>query len=198
MVHAVRKCEGGELQRMAATLAAAFQTDPVFSWLIPDEARRRVILPPSFKLLLSRILIDHEETYVEDGVGGVCAWQPPGTWRMSLREQLALLPSLGRVWGRSAGRGLRSVVTLERNHPREEHFYLVFLGVEPPSQGRGMGSALMFPVLRRCDQEGMPAYLEASSPRNRALYERHGFEVAEELRFSRKAPPLWRMWRDPA
>jgi hypothetical protein len=33
----------------------------------------------------------------------------------------------------------------------------------------------MAPVLARCDREGMRAYLDATSQRNRRLYERHGF-----------------------
>jgi hypothetical protein len=55
----------------------------------------------------------------------------------------------------------------------------------------------MRPILERCDREGLPAYLEASSPRNRALYERHGFVVVEEMRLAKDSPPLWRMWRKP-
>jgi hypothetical protein len=46
--------------------------------------------------------------------------------------------------------------------------------------------------------EGTPAYLEASSARNRALYERHGFEVTEELSLPKGGPPIWLMWREPA
>jgi hypothetical protein len=41
------------------------------------------------------------------------------------------------------------------------------------------------------------AYLEASSPRNRGLYEHHGFGVTEEFSLGAGSPPLWRMWRDP-
>jgi hypothetical protein len=55
----------------------------------------------------------------------------------------------------------------------------------------------MRPVLDRCDAEKVPAYLEATSPRNRALYERHGFEVTEEFTLGPESPPLWRMWRPP-
>jgi hypothetical protein len=60
-----------------------------------------------------------------------------------------------------------------------------------------LGSALLAPVLQRCDSDGLPAYLEASSPRNRALYERQGFAVTEEFALGRGAPPQWRMWREP-
>ena len=43
----------------------------------------------------------------------------------------------------------------------------------------------------------IPAYLEASTPRNRALYLRHGFVVLDEMRLPGGGPPLWRMWREP-
>jgi hypothetical protein len=43
----------------------------------------------------------------------------------------------------------------------------------------------------------VPAYLEASTPGNRRLYERHGFRATEEVMMAPDAPPMWLMWRDP-
>jgi GNAT superfamily N-acetyltransferase len=195
--HEVRKAGREEAASVAGALARAFQTDPVFSWLIPDAGRREAILQPNFELLLRRAWLRHEETYAGAGAAGACVWNPPETWKLGLRQELSLLPRLGRIWGRSSPRGLRALAKLERGHPSEPHYYLVFMGVDPPSQGRGIGSAMMFPVLSRCDARRIPTYLEASSPRSRALYERHGFDVTEEFDFGGDSPPLWRMWREP-
>jgi hypothetical protein len=52
-------------------------------------------------------------------------------------------------------------------------------------------------LLDRADREGSPAYLEATSRRNRALYERHGFVTIGELTVA-DCPPLYAMWRPPA
>lgn len=194
----VRKATSNETAALARTLGGAFQSDPVFGWLIPDPARRRSVLTPAFEFFLRRLWLRHEQTYTVDGAVGVAVWNPPGTWHLGAGEQLRLLPSLLRIWGRSSARALRALTALEKDHPSEPHHYLVFMGVEPASQGRGLGSKLMFPVLSRCDREAGPAYLEASSPRNRALYERHGFAATEEFRLGRGSPPLWRMWRDAA
>ena len=56
---------------------------------------------------------------------------------------------------------------------------------------------LQRPVLERCDDEKLPAYLEATSPRTRALYERHGFEVTGQFSAGHESLPAWRMWRTP-
>jgi GNAT superfamily N-acetyltransferase len=69
--------------------------------------------------------------------------------------------------------------------------------VDPAAHGRGTGSALLAPVLERCDRVGAGAYLNAGSPRSRELYRRHGFEVTEEFSLPFEGPPLWRMWRPP-
>lgn len=86
---------------------------------------------------------------------------------------------------------------LDEHHPQDPHEYLWFLGVVPAAQGHGIGSALMAPVLERADRAGAPAYLEATSPRNRALYERHGFEPGPAIAVG-AGPPMWPMWRRPS
>ena len=52
-------------------------------------------------------------------------------------------------------------------------------------------------VLRKCDDENLPAYLENSKRENLAFYQGHGFEVVDQIQFARDAPPVWLMWREP-
>jgi GNAT superfamily N-acetyltransferase len=85
---------------------------------------------------------------------------------------------------------------MELRHYRRPHWYILAVGVRPEHQGQGLGSALLAPTLERCDREGLPAYLEASSERSAALYVRLGFEHLRELRFA-GSPPLWQMLRSP-
>ncbi len=93
---------------------------------------------------------------------------------------------------------LRSRLRMEGRHPRRpSHWYLAVMGVAPEWQGRGLGTALMRPALETLDAEGLPAYLEASTPRSRALYQRNGFAVTGEFNLPGDGPPIWQMWRDP-
>jgi len=66
-------------------------------------------------------------------------------------------------------------------HPQEAHWHLPLIGVDPVHQGKGIGSALLSVVLNVCDSQKVSAYLEATSPRNVPLYERHGFEAVGSI-----------------
>jgi len=193
----VRRATGEDVAGMASTLARAFHDDPVFSWVLRGEERRMTRLERGFELFMHRVWMEQEETYTTASVAGAAVWEKPGQWKVGVGRQLALLPSMLRVFGRHLPRVVRGLAVLEARHPRELHYYLAFVGVDPEWQGRGLGSAVLAPVLERCDREGMPAFLEASTPRNRALYERHGFAVSEEFKLGRTAPMQWRMWREP-
>jgi hypothetical protein len=46
-------------------------------------------------------------------------------------------------------------------------------------------------ALERCDRDRLPAYLDATSPRNRALYARHGFEELGVIQAG-SSPPMCR------
>ena len=103
-----------------------------------------------------------------------------------------------RVFGMHLPLALRARLRMEGKHPRKPpHWYLVFMGVVPEWQGRGLGTALMLPGLQALDAASMPAYLEASTPRSRALYARNGFAVTGEFKLPSGGPPLWQMWREP-
>jgi GNAT superfamily N-acetyltransferase len=193
----VRKATVADVPGMAGALARAFHDDPVFTWVLHGDPRRMKILEQGFELFLRRVWMDQDETYTTAGVVGVAAWELPGKWKLGAWQQLRLLPAMARVFGRRLPRVLRALAALEASHPEEPHYYLPFVGVEPQWQGRGLGAAVMAPILERCDSEDMPAFLEASTPRSRALYERHGFAVTEEFALGAGAPPQWRMWRAP-
>ncbi len=196
--HDVRKPGEGEISEMSRAIARAFFEDPLSLYVLPDSSSRPRISEAGVELFLRRAWFELGETYaVGEPAAGVCIWNPPGTSEIGIGKQLTMLPALIRVYGRNLPRLLAALQSAESNHPKEPHYYLPMLGVEPDSQGHGMGSALMYPVLSRCDAEGIPAYLESSTPRNRALYERHGFEAIGEFRLGRSQFTITRMWRPP-
>ena len=192
--HLVRRAGYGDLTAVARVLAAAFHDDPVVRWLVPDEATRRADLTPIMRVFAARFQ-PHGENCINETRTGAAVWQPPGATYSpddDARFEIALAAAAGEAVGRAA----QLSEVMEAAHPTAPHHYLMLLGVQPDQQGTGIGSELLRSVLDVADAAGEPAYLEATSPLNRALYERHGFDVTGELRCP-DGPPLWAMWRDP-
>jgi GNAT superfamily N-acetyltransferase len=78
------------------------------------------------------------------------------------------------------------------------HQHLAILAVRPGRQGLGLGTALLNARHHDLDHDGVPAYLEASSPRARDLYQRHGYTMRPGAAFRLpEGPLLWPMWREP-
>lgn len=196
--HGVRKVTSYEVSAISRAMARAFFDDPVLGeWCLADASRRADRLERVFELTMERVYLPHGECYAADGPVGGALWAPPGTWKAGGVAQLRLIARMALSTGRATTRMVRALSFLEAKHPHEPHYYLAFVGVEPGHRGEGIGSALMAPVLDRCDREGSPAYLEATSERNVPLYQRHGFAVIEEVALPGGGPPLWRMWREP-
>jgi ribosomal protein S18 acetylase RimI-like enzyme len=194
----IRKMIRQDLPAVARSLARAFERDPHFCWIVRDERTRLERLERSFRTFIDRLWLRHDESYTHQQLIGAALWEPPGAWQVGLLTQIRLGPATALALRGDTPRLLRALNFIERKHPRQpEHWYLPMIGVTTAWQGRGYGAALLRPILDRCDREQVPAYLEASTPRNRALYERHGFEVVEECRYAKDGPPMWMMWREP-
>ncbi len=193
----VRRATAADVAPLARTLARAFHDDPVACWGCPSASLRPRLLERFYATRLRQLLGD-EEVWTDGDHRGAALWTPPEHWRTTLRQDLALaramaaprlLPRLPLV--------VHGMLDAERRHPAAPpHWYLAILGTDPDAQGRGLGSRLLAPVLERCDEDGVGAYLESSKERNIAFYARHGFRVMRAWRLPR-GPQLWAMWRDP-
>lgn len=185
-----------DVPRLSRTLARAFQDDPVFGWVVPDADLRRQRLQSVFAAFAELYLI-HDETYLADEGAGAALWAPAGSEPVPEEHAETFGTRLAAALEKHAERALELDELLDQHHPDQDCAYLQFMGVVPEHQGRGLGSRLLTTVLGGCDATDTPAYLEATSPDNRRLYQRHGFEVVGELTLP-DGPPLWRMWREAA
>lgn len=195
---AIRAAGEGDREAVARLLDEAFQDDPVSGWVFPGEEHRRVAHPRLMAAFVGIVLAEGRIDVTEDF--SACAlWlpvpaegpEPDGAEddsAVQLRE--AVDPDNERV--EQIGR-----LTGEVHPEGRAHEYLWMIAVAPGHQGQGLGTAIMQPVLDRCDREGLPAYLEASSARSRALYERLGFTFMGRTVDLPDGPHMWPMWREP-
>ncbi len=192
----VRQLRREDVPAAVASLVRAFYDDPVLVYLFPEPRGRERDLRRFFTLQIRRTYLPRGLVYTTEGCRSTALWQPPREARPGPHDVVALLLML-RILGRRVGAALRLVQLVESRHPRTPHYYLGGLGTDPPWQGKGLGSAVMKPVLDTCDQEGLPAYLESSKERNISFYRRHGFEVTDEVSVPDDSVRLWLMWREP-
>jgi ribosomal protein S18 acetylase RimI-like enzyme len=167
------------------------------SWVFQDESRRLARVERSFAQYFRHLWLGRGALHTTDRLAGAALWLPPDGWKTPMGIQLRLLPGMVLNVRRELPRFIRFFSIVEEKHPHEPHWYLNVLGVHPDLQGRGFGSHLMQPVLSRCDEQGLPAFLETDTERNVMLYERHGFRVTEEFNLPDGGPPMWLMWREP-
>jgi ribosomal protein S18 acetylase RimI-like enzyme len=185
---------------MVDVLADAFHDDPVMAWLIPDVRRRATALATFFAFEVEHVGLRHPSSLLvsaADDLVGAAVILPPGHWRTPLSRQVSHGPALMSVFRGTMPKVMALQTALERAHPREPHYYLPLIGVAARARGRGVGSQLLTALGKRCDEEQLPAYLEATSPNNARLYRRHGFETVQELSVS-DSPPLELMLRRAA
>lgn len=176
-------------------LDEAFQDDPVSSWVFPGEEYRRRTHHRLMAAFADAVFADGRVDLTEDGAA--CAlWLPVPADEQTAAEDV---PAQIREAVDPENERVELIARLTDGiHPTgRAHEYLWMIGVVPGRQGEGLGSALIESVLDRCDREGLPAYLEASSARGKVLYERLGFEFTGRALDLPDGPRMWPMRREP-
>ncbi len=184
------------MPEISEVLARSFYDDPAVEYVFPNAGTRHKTLRRFFAFQLKRTFIPRGECYTTEGMHGASLWMPPSPGGPGLREVFDAIPLVAILKTRVPAT-LRMLALMEAHHPRSPHYYLGSIGTDPSWQGKGIGSAVMQPILERCDEEGLPAYLESSKEQNIPFYRRHGFEVSGELRSQDGRLVLWPMWREP-
>lgn len=192
MTPAIKSATAADSERVVVTLTRAFHADPVVRWVYPDLRQYSISWPEVMRVYSDSALTQGIVDYT-DGFTGVALWLPTGVGPDE--EALAMVLEQS-VPERDQADVFGLLEQMGAFHPSEPHWYLPFIGVEPLYQGNGAGSALLRHALVRCDRDGLPAYLEATTPRSRLLYQRHGFEVIDTLQLG-SSPPMWPMLRMP-
>jgi ribosomal protein S18 acetylase RimI-like enzyme len=179
-------------QRAVSTIVMGFSSDPITRWVFP-EPHQYLTYFTELVPLFGGGAFEHGSAYCTDDFAAASLWLPPDVHS----DQEAM----GELAQRAIAQGDQEKVfsfmeQMGTYHPTEPHWYLPLIAVDPAQQGRGYGSALLKHALELSDRDKLPAYLEATSPNNRRLYERHGFEAIGEIQTA-DSPPMWPMLRKP-
>lgn len=163
-------------------LAAAFRDNPINVAVIGDDPERRLrcnragmhkLVPEACRHGLALV------AEAPEGLGVLLAAPPyahpfpAGPFGVQLRTLWVQGLRVARRW--------RQVYEhLQARRPEQPVWMLGTLGVAPPAQGRGLGSALVGELLRCVDADALAVHLETDRPQNLPFYERAGFRVMGE------------------
>lgn len=145
----------------------------------PSTAREGMLRYMDYALREAR---DHGDLRLTpDGESGAAVWSiplvPDRAAALSFNKKEFIAGHLGQ----EALACYTDIVTFMENQTRglipPGTWYLSILGVDPEFQGKGLGKALVAPVLETTDALSMPSYIESFTPSNFGFYERLGFET---------------------
>ncbi|HSK92500.1 MAG TPA: GNAT family N-acetyltransferase [Candidatus Angelobacter sp.] len=185
-----------DMETVGDVLARAFDDDPLMRHLFRTDRHRTTALRRLFRRAALEAL-PHGEVYLTQAGDAAAICYPPSAPRETLLGTLRLLPAMAYAGGlRRLPTLLRTLSWIEEHHPKDPHLYVMFMGVVPERQGRGIGRSLLQAILDAPALAGSPAYLEASTPDNARLYQRLGFRAMGDLPLPDGGPVLRPMWRE--
>jgi GNAT superfamily N-acetyltransferase len=174
-------------------LKLAFAADPATRWVWPDP-KEYLSHFSSFAMAFGGKAFANKSAHYIGTYSGAALWLPPNV-HPDVELLIAVLQSTGSDDAKKYGPEVFE--KMDSYHPREPHWYLPLLGVDPLHHGKGLGSALMQYALAVCDQDNKSAYLESSNSKNIPFYERHGFELIGTVQVS-MSPSIYPMLRKPS
>jgi GNAT superfamily N-acetyltransferase len=193
-----RPASSADAGEIVATLACAFDADPLWSWAFPDDAKRPAQYEAFFSLFVESA-IPNGWVWTTDQATAVAVWTPPGKSELSEEAQAKVEPFVAAELGSHAKPVLQVFESFESACPDDRDFYyLSLLGTHPDHRGHGLGMSLLAANLAQIDAESMPAYLESSNPANNTRYERLGFKPHAEFSTPEGRHTVTTMWREPS
>lgn len=200
----VRLLRSDEYAQAGEVLGRAFRDDPQWTATISDPASVPELLNRMFTAVARSTVAAGGPAEATSRMEAVALWLPPGRdigfWAM-MKSGFALIRFGMRMPAGDRARMtgvLRQLDEEKKDLAIENDWHLVAIGVDPNSQGKGFGSALLGSGIRRADAGNEPIYLETDTERNVTFYQRFGFEVLEQITADAVGVPMWLMLREPS
>jgi ribosomal protein S18 acetylase RimI-like enzyme len=190
----MRKASQADWRQAGGIIAEAFSEDPVNLWIFGNPAP----MPTVFSALARSVYLPRGFCQLSGDAGATMWSHSTANRELSLIPTLALVASvIGKGSKGAVKRALGASDLMQKEHPKAPHLYLFAIGTRKAARGKGLGKALMAPVLAAADRDALPCYLENSNPANTGFYRSRGFERMKLFEAGPGGPPLEAMWREP-
>jgi amino acid transporter/GNAT superfamily N-acetyltransferase len=191
--HVIEAKPAYSVEPIAHLMAAAYFTDPLVQWLIPEIQDQGQVCLGYFRTIVQQALATGTLDVLED-YSGAAIWYPVAE-NQSIFTPPRQSPAIGQVSANLSWRLDLVHHATEQARPGDAHHFLAFVAVWPGAQRRGLGSALISHRLQKLDQAGSPAYLEAPNEEAMSLYGKLGFQPQGKPITLPNGPSVYPMWR---
>lgn len=163
-------------------ISDALMIEPGYIHIFPDAAQRRLVLQSHMGANIDTAFRRGKVWAASEGdrILAVAIWLAPGEYPLDNQEKQLVahysagLESLEREKMEQLDEYDLNCV---RYFPKDPCWYLQAYGVDPSTQGKGVGSRLMRHMLAEIGHSD--CYLETGTRVNLGFYERFGFEIVE-------------------
>ncbi|MES3019500.1 MAG: GNAT family N-acetyltransferase [Bacteroidota bacterium] len=177
----MKKAAYGDKSLVKNILAKSFDNNQSVNYIAQqDELREKriaALMDYSFE-----ICFNYGDVYLSDD-NQACALvlypdRKKTTFKSVLEDIKLLLNCIGLS---NIGKAMKREAAIKKIQPNTPMYYLWFIGVDPESQGTGIGSRLMNEVIEDSRAQSRPIFLETSTERNLPWYKKFGFDIYSDL-----------------
>jgi len=159
-------------------LTDTFKNDPCLNWLIEKVSKKNkleiiVNYVVDETLCTGNIFFTHDKK-------AVALWKNENTEKFTFKFIKRNISFLFKMGIKCVVKNLKMGNLSHVHFPRDsKYYYLYMIGVLNEAQGNGLASKLMNPILKYCQSENIPVFLETANPRNVEIYKKKGFVITD-------------------
>jgi ribosomal protein S18 acetylase RimI-like enzyme len=194
-----------EIEKASETLSKAFYNDPIWSGFIPDDEKRKDMLPLMFEFSLNYAHKNGTIQLTSENIEGVAVWLTEKRADMSFiriifsNYFIQMMKKLGK-YKKDMKIMQKTMKVLQKERKKimkgKKYLYLMALGVNPEYQGNGFGGKLLRRLIEESKRLDVPVYLETETEENVIMYEHFGFKTIKEIDFPKFSFHIWQMIRE--
>ncbi|MBE6053958.1 MAG: GNAT family N-acetyltransferase [Clostridium sartagoforme] len=177
------KLEKQDIDVCADSIANSFNDYTMFKHILGDKLNH-----DNIKLFL-KFLINYSFLYAEAyatsrEMEGIILFTEFKDYKFnfirSIRSGILSLTKIGSDAGKRFNEFDKFTLDTHKRIMKDNHQYIILIGVDPSKQGQGYGRKLMLPVLKRAEEKGQSCYLETHGEKNVDFYKNIGFKIVSE------------------
>jgi ribosomal protein S18 acetylase RimI-like enzyme len=199
------KLTSDDLKKACMVAGSAFKDDPIMVFTYPDEEVRKQKAQYGFYMLYNYGIKKELAYATSENLEGTTIWLPPdkvytSIWTMMRYGVFYTMRKVGLKL--QASKRTMKVFKYEEERHKElapfDHWYFQNIAVKPEEQGKGYGGLLISTMIKNCESDGLPIYLETNTEKAVSIYQKYGFEILEHGIIPETPVPYWCMLRKPS